>query len=103
MQHWWLQSRFIAGACFLLIAIIAGCSHGQPSASNQHLYAAIPETGMIQVYPLTASGAAQPVATIRQNPPDKPIDVSVDLIGEVFVANENGNVRAYAGRNYHYE
>jgi DNA-binding beta-propeller fold protein YncE len=27
----------------------------------------------------------------------------VDLAGEVFVANENGNVRAYGGRNFRYE
>ena len=69
----------------------------------EYLYAAIPESGQIVVYPLTASGAAQPLATIKENPPDKPIDVSVDLVGEVFVANENGNMRAYAGRNFHYE
>jgi sugar lactone lactonase YvrE len=29
--------------------------------------------------------------------------VSVDSLGEVFVANDNGNVRAYAGQNFHYE
>jgi DNA-binding beta-propeller fold protein YncE len=43
------------------------------------------------------------LATIKENPPDKPIDVSVDQAGEVFVANENGNVRAYGGRNFQYE
>jgi DNA-binding beta-propeller fold protein YncE len=103
MRHWWLQTQFITGASLLLITVMAGCSHRQQSAPGQHLYAAIPETGQIAVYPLTASGAAQPLVTIKENPPDKPIDVSVDLFGEVFVANENGNVRAYGGRNFHYE
>jgi DNA-binding beta-propeller fold protein YncE len=51
---------------------------------------------------VTASGADQPRATIKENPPDKPIDVSVDLRGEVFVANENGNIRIYGGQNFHY-
>jgi DNA-binding beta-propeller fold protein YncE len=87
----------------LLIAAMAGCSHGQQSAPGQHLYAAIPETGLIVVYSVAASGAAAPLATIKENPPDKPIDVSVDLSGEVFVANENGNIRAYGGRNFDYE
>ncbi len=103
MRHWWVQPRSIIGACLLLIAAMAGCSHGQQSAPGQYLYAAIPETGLIVVYPMTASGAAQPQATIKENPPDKPIDVSVDLSGEVFVANENGNIRAYGGRDFHYE
>jgi len=103
MRHWRFRSRFITGACLLLIAVMEGCSHGQRSAPGQVLYAAIPETGLIVVYPVTASGTAQPLATIKENPPDKPIDVSVDLSGEVFVANENGNIRAYGGQNFHYE
>ena len=103
MRHWWFRSRLILGACVLLIAVMAGCSHGQQGAPGQHLYAAIPETGQIVVYSVTASGAAPPLATIKENPPDKPIDVSVDLSGEVFVANENGNIRAYGGRNFRYE
>jgi DNA-binding beta-propeller fold protein YncE len=96
-------SRLISGALLLLIAAMAGCSRKGQSGTGQHLYAAIPETAVIAVYPLTASGAVQPLATIKEKPPDKPVDVSVDLAGEVFVANENGNVRAYGGRNFHYE
>jgi hypothetical protein len=104
MRHGWFPLRLIAGVCLPLIAWMAGCSHGpQTAPSQQHLYAAIPETGLIVVYPLAASGAAQPLATIKEEPPDKPIDVSVDLFGEVFVANENGNVRAYGGPNFHYQ
>jgi serine/threonine-protein kinase len=41
-------------------------------------------------------------ATIRETPPDKPIDLSIDAAGEIFAANENGNVRAYAGHNNQY-
>ena len=103
MWQWGFRSRLITGAHLLLIALMAGCSHGQQSTLSQHLYAAIPETGLIMVYPVAASGAAQPLVTIKENPPDKPIDVSVDLNGEVFVANENGNFRAYGGRDFHYE
>src|SRR5215472_4014411 len=103
MRHWRFQSRVIIGAYLLLFAVTAGCSHKQPSAPGQYLYATIPETGQIVVYPLTGRGAGPLLATIKENPPDKPIDVSVDLNGEVFVANENGNVRAYAGRDFHYQ
>jgi len=103
MRQRWPQSQLIIGAYLLLLAATAGCSHGQQSALGQFLYTTIPETGLIVVYPLTGSGAGPPLATIKENPPDKPIDVSVDLAGEVFVANENGNIRAYGGRNFHYE
>jgi DNA-binding beta-propeller fold protein YncE len=103
MRLRWFRSRLIKGAFLLLIAVMDGCSHGQLGAAGEHLYAAVPETGLIVVYPSSAAGAAQPLAAIKENPPDKPIDVSVDLSGEVFVANENGNVRVYGGRNFHYE
>jgi DNA-binding beta-propeller fold protein YncE len=103
MRHWWFQSRFVIGVSLVVVTLLASCSRGPRGSAGQHLYAAIPETGLIVIYPLTASGAAAPFATIKENPPDKPVDVSVDLVGEVFVANENGNVRAYGGRNFHYE
>jgi hypothetical protein len=96
------RSQFINATC-LLLALTAGCSHRQQAVSEEHLYAAIPETGLIVVYSMTATGAAPPLARIKENPPDKPIDVSVDLNGEVFVANENGNIRAYSGPNFKYE
>ena len=103
MPHWRFQSPLITGAYLLLLAVTAGCSHGQQSALGQYLYTAIPETGQIVVYPLTGSGAGPGLAAIKENPPDKPIDVSVDPSGEVFVVNENGNIRSYSGRNFHYE
>jgi len=90
-------------AFWCLVAAAAACSHRQHSASAQHLYAAIAEAGRVLVYPVTASGSTEPLATIKEEPPDKPIDVSVDLIGEVFVVNENGNVRAFGGHDYHYQ
>jgi DNA-binding beta-propeller fold protein YncE len=103
MRHWGFQSRFVIGVFLLMIPIVGACSRSEQTGPGQYLYSAIPEPGQISVYPLSASGVAQPLATIREHPPDKPIDVSVDLSGEVFVANENGNVRAYGGRNFHYE
>ncbi len=99
----WFHAPPIAAGLLLTIATIAACSHGAQNGPRQYLYATIPETGLVVVYPLSAAGAEQPLATIKENPPDKPIDVSVDMAGEVFVANENGNVRAYAGPNFHYE
>ena len=102
MRHCF-QSRSFPCASLLLMALMAGCSHGEKKAAAQHLYAAIPETGVVAVYPAAAAGDAQPLATIKEDPPDKPVDVSVDSIGEVFVANENGNMRAYGGQNFHYE
>jgi DNA-binding beta-propeller fold protein YncE len=97
---WYAFLSTLLGACLVLLTIVGGCSHGQQAPPGQRLYAAIPETGRIVIYPVTASGAAQPLATIKENPPDKPIDVSVDLMGEAFVANENGNVRAYGGPEF---
>ncbi|MBV8773366.1 MAG: SMP-30/gluconolactonase/LRE family protein [Deltaproteobacteria bacterium] len=103
MRDWWFPARFATAIFLLMVAVVAGCSRRGQSMPGQYLYATVPETGLIVVYPVSASGAAQPLATIRESPPDKPIDVSVDSSGEVFVANENGNIRAYGGRNFHYE
>ncbi|HKV53723.1 MAG TPA: hypothetical protein VJN94_03685 [Candidatus Binataceae bacterium] len=86
----------------LALGVLAGCSHKQPNAPVQHLFATVPETGVIVLYPTTATGLDRPLATIKERPPDKPIDVSVDLLGDVFVANENGNVQVYGGRDFHY-
>lgn len=103
MRDWWFRARFATGKFMLMLAVVAGCSRGEQGAPGQYLYATIPETGLIVVYPVSASGAEQPLATIKEKPPDKPIDVSVDSSGEVFIANENGNIRAYGGRSFHYE
>ena len=83
------------------LAAIAGCSHGT-RAPAQLLYVAVPETAEVAVYPLSATGTQRPTAVIRETPPDKPVDVSVDGASKVFVANENGNVRAYAKHDNEY-
>lgn len=42
--------------------------------------------------------------TIKEHAPDVPIDCSVNFAGEVYVANQNGNVRVYgAGRDGAYK
>jgi hypothetical protein len=94
---------FGSGLLFTCAAAVGGCSHRpQTGAPAQSLYVAKPETADIAIYPVSATGAERPIATIRETPPDKPIDLSVDAAGEIFVANENGNVRAYAGQNNQY-
>lgn len=83
------------------LAAIAGCSHGT-RAPEQSLYVTVPEAAEVAIYPLNATGAQRPAAVIREAPPDKPIDVSIDGSGKVFVANENGNVRAYVKHDNQY-
>ncbi len=103
MRNQRLLSGFALCFSLLIVAVTTACSSHRRTATAQYLYATIPETGLIVVYALSSSGNSEPVATIKEHPPDKPIDVSVDGAGEVFVANENGNVRAYGGPNFHYE
>lgn len=99
MRHFW---RFGCGVLLsAFLAAIAGCSH-RTRGPVQSLYVTVPETGEIAVYPVSATGERRPLNTIRENPPDKPVDVSIDGSGVVFVANENGNVRAYDRHNGHY-
>ena len=52
-------SQLISRVFLLVIAAMAACSRGQQTGTGQHLYAAIPETAEIAVYPLAASGAAE--------------------------------------------
>ena len=96
--------RYYFGAALSLMLLLAGtgCAHGRQTPA-QLLYVAIPETAAIALFPITAEGNAQPVVVVKEPPSDKPIDVSTDLFGDIFIANENGNVRAYGGRNLHYE
>jgi serine/threonine-protein kinase len=55
----------------------------------------VPEPSQIRIYAANASGTDGAAVTIKENPTDKPVGVSVDMAGDVFVANENGNVRAF--------
>jgi DNA-binding beta-propeller fold protein YncE len=103
MRDWRLGSAVSTSVFLLVLAAITGCSHPRTNAPTQRLYAAIPEVALIEVYPVTAAGSQQPLARIREKPPDKPVGVSTDLDGEIFVANENGNVSGYNGREAHYQ
>src|SRR5271170_6941326 len=90
----------------LLIAFTASCamacSHGS-SAPPQLVFASLQEQHAIMIFRVTAGTGATPLATIKEAPADIPIDVGVDLLGEVFVANQNGNIKVYDGRNYDYQ
>jgi DNA-binding beta-propeller fold protein YncE len=96
--------HYYLGAALSLMLFLAGtgCAHGRQTPT-QILYVAIPETATVALFPVAAEADTRPIAVLKEPPSDKPVDVSADLLGDVFVANENGNVRAYGGRNLHYE
>jgi hypothetical protein len=77
------------------------CNRGSPTPA-QLVYASLPDQHTLAIFAATAA-AATPLATIKEAAADIPIDVGIDLQGEVFVANQNGNVKVYAGRNYDYQ
>jgi hypothetical protein len=85
----------------VLASCVMACSHGSPTPT-QVVYASLPDQHMLAIFAGTAV-AATPLATIKEAPADIPIDVGIDLLGEVFVANQNGNIKVYAGRNYDYQ
>ena len=92
---------------FSLIFLCAGCSHGKTSATSaaqpQRLFVTVAESATLLIYRSAAEGE-QSMATIKERPPDRPIDCSVNFVGEVYVANQNGNVRVYgAGRDDQYK
>src|SRR5271154_5773370 len=90
----------------LLVAFAASCamacSHGS-SAPPQLVFATLPDQHTVTIFAATAAAPPTPLATIKEALADIPIDVGVDLLGEVFVANRNGNVKVYDGRNYDYQ
>jgi hypothetical protein len=43
------------------------------------------------------------LGTVVEKAPDQPVDVAVDGNGIIFVANANGNVKGYGGRNFQYQ
>jgi DNA-binding beta-propeller fold protein YncE len=77
--------------------LLCGCSRA-PSNTSQRLFVVSPETGLLQVYAITATGDDKPLTTIKEKAPDKPMDVAVDATGEAFIANENANIRVYGPR-----
>jgi len=99
--------RYSLGAVFsiLLFLGLAGCSRGQqqPALPPQFLFVTMPATRTIEVFPANASGTTQPLGTVVEQQPDLPVDLSVDFNGEIFVANANGNVKVYGGRDFQYQ
>ncbi|MGH8337617.1 MAG: hypothetical protein ACRETL_12530, partial [Gammaproteobacteria bacterium] len=93
-----LKRLLIAFAtCFAM-----ACRHGS-SAPPQLVFASLPDQHTVTIFSVSAGAGATPLATIKEPAADIPIDVGVDLLGEVFVANQNGNVKVYSGRNYDYQ
>ncbi|HTT74935.1 MAG TPA: hypothetical protein VMF50_03050 [Candidatus Binataceae bacterium] len=74
-----------------------------PSAPPQLLYACLPDQHKVTISELSTSPAAAPLATIKETPADLPVSVGIDAEKEVFVANQNANIKVYAGQNYHYQ
>jgi DNA-binding beta-propeller fold protein YncE len=64
----------------------------------------VAEPPTLLVYQAVIGAEETPLAAIKENPPDRPIDCASNLIGEIYVANQNGNVRVYgAGRDQKYD
>jgi hypothetical protein len=84
-----------------LAVLLLGCSHPNEE-SSQKLFVTVPASRELLIYKAKAEGSAPPLQVITENPPDKPVDVSLDGEAEAFVANENANVRVYApsGQKY---
>ena len=102
MRPWRLRPYLMACLSLLVVLALAGCSHGQATAPEQVLYITRPQAHSVVLFPVSAQGSAMPVKVIRERDSDIPVDVSVDLMRDIFVANQNGNVKAYGGphRNF---
>jgi DNA-binding beta-propeller fold protein YncE len=87
----------------LFFAAATACSRRQPSSGPaQNIYLTIPDKHTIAIFPGEITESTQPLAKIVEDPPDQPVDVSLDLAREVFVANVNGNVKAYREHNHRF-
>ncbi len=87
----------------LFIAAAAACSRRHPaSALAQNIYLTIPDKRTIAIFPSEITESTRPLARIVEDPPDRPVDVSLDLAREIFVANVNGNVKAYREHNHRF-
>lgn len=99
----WIRLELSLLAAALLIGV-AGCARrAAPGGPVQLLFATLTDAHAVAIFRADASGDARPLATIHEAPSDLPVDASVDLHGEVFIANANGTIKIYDGRNYHYE
>ena len=98
LQHR-LKAILIAIACTTL-----ACTHQPaPPATQQVLYACLPGQRAVVIFPVSAGPSPGLLGTIHEAAPDVPVDVGSDLRNEIYVANRNGNVKVYAGRNYAYQ
>src|SRR5271163_891165 len=90
--------RSLSPALWLTLALVgAGCSRGGDNGgpANQWLFVTAPADHAIAVYANGASGQAAPLEVIIEAATDRPIAAAVDLVGDLFVANANGNVRVF--------
>jgi DNA-binding beta-propeller fold protein YncE len=101
-------NSFARSFCLLLL-FNTGCTRGKATGGapatvpQQHLFVTVAEPPTLLVYQNGAGAEQIPLVTIKENPPDRPIDCATNAIGEVYVANQNGNVRVYgAGRDQKY-
>jgi sugar lactone lactonase YvrE len=87
----------------LLFIASAGCLHKrQLTVPGQNLYLTIPDKRTIAVFPVDISESPKPLARIVEDPPDQPVDTSTDAAREIFVANVNGNIKAFAANHDRY-
>ncbi len=89
-----LLTRVSLAATLFCAACSHGTSVGVSPTSKQKMFVTIADSSQIQVFRNAAEGA-QPMETIKEKAPDRPVDCSANYAGEVYVANENGNVRVY--------
>ena len=85
----------------ILASCVMACNRGTPTPT-QAVYASLPDQHMLAIFATTAA-AGTPLGTIKEPAADIPIDVGIDGLAEVFVANQNSNIKVYAGRNYAYQ
>ncbi|MGH7878027.1 MAG: hypothetical protein ACREQD_00870 [Candidatus Binataceae bacterium] len=91
---------FSPGLLVVLVLAAGGCSreHSDQAVAPQRLFVTAPADHSIAVYENGASGRAAPLEVIKEPATDRPVAVGVDLAGEAFVANANGNVRVFIHR-----
>jgi DNA-binding beta-propeller fold protein YncE len=94
-------------ASVLLAAAACGAAacrqHETSAVPGQLLYASVPDQRSVMIFDASVSGAAAPLTVIKEAAPDVPISVGMDLEGEIYLANRNGNLAVYAGRGSAYQ
>jgi len=107
MQRWSFPCSRVSLLAFTLCLTFAAiaCSHPQPPPAGPHqlLLVTMPDSRAVAIFAAGTSGDAKPLGTIHESAPDTPVDASVNLRGEVFIANRNGSINIFAGRNYNYQ